>query len=377
MPDLFTIDIYGKESEIIENIESGSWIERYLKGGEFKITSYDEKILSKLQIGALLTHTGTHEVMEVETHDVTEKRGEAPVIEISGRTLEETLLERRLLTRRAPGAIFYQDKIANPGKGYIANDVIADWLLAKIMIQDYVINGIEHPAQIVPNIAVDTEYEYYILTSQARDYNWSNLETVYSAIQEILAQDDLGFKTRRPSFLQSTMDFVIYKGTSKGLVLSWDLGQLEDARYLWSSRGELTAMVMYDGDRTSRHYTSNGSGLSCKEGKFDMSYLDVDWDAYAPNDASINSWVHTRHRRRALEEIRKNHKVKMIDAKIADDTSLRYNVDYAMGDLVQVIGRYGFRETLRVTEYALTWDENGIKTFPTMSELPDTSISFV
>lgn len=377
MPDLFTIDIYGNESELIENIESGTWVERYLKGGEFKLSSYDEGILTKLPIGALLTHTGTREVMEVETHDVTEKRGEAPVIEISGRTLEETLLERRLLTRRSPGAVFSQDKIANPGKGYIANDVVADWLLAKIMIEDYVINGIEHPAQIVPNIAVDSEYTYYILTHLARDYNWSSLETVYSAIQEILAQDDLGFKTRRPSFLQTTMDFVIYKGNSKGLVLSWDLGQLEDARYLWSSRGEITAMIMYDGDRTSRHYTTAGSGISCKEGKFDMSYLDIDWDAYPPNDAGINDWAHRRHRIRALEQIRKNPKVKMIDAKIADDTDLRYNVDYAMGDLVEVIGRYGFRETLRVTECALAWDENGIKTFPTMSELPDTSISFV
>ena len=388
MLEIFPVDVFGNEGPVVSNIKSGTWVERYLDGGSFEITTDDETVLETLDIDTTVSHTKSHELMIVETHEINETRSGELTIKISGRSIEQVLMENRLLTKRIPGypsgAVFVFDKISEDGKNYVANDVTADWFLAKLMIEDYLVNGVEHPAQEVPNLTVYSDYNEYLFTTLSKDYNFNNLDTVYSAVKELLATADLGIETRRPNFITPTTDFRIYYGPSINLKLYWELGQLEEARYLRSSTTEKTALIVYDGDHTSRHYTpgpdgNSGSGITCREEKYDMSYLDADWDAFSPlsSNATFVDWIHRKHRNKALDVLKDLKSTEIMDVKISEKANLEYNVDYRMGDKIEVIGRFGFKDYLRVTEHAFTWDENGLKDYPTLTRLPDTSITWV
>lgn len=61
----------------------------------------------------------------------------------------------------------------------------------------------------------------------------------------------------------------------------------------------------------------------------------------------------------------------MVTGEVPTTTRFKYNKDYRIGDVVRVVGGYGVDVRLRVEEYILTVDSEGVKGYPTLSEIKD------
>lgn len=57
----------------------------------------------------------------------------------------------------------------------------------------------------------------------------------------------------------------------------------------------------------------------------------------------------------------------IVEAVVSNKSKYKYGVDYNIGDVVTVNGKYGISKQMRVVEHALTLDENGITSIPTLS----------
>jgi hypothetical protein len=65
----------------------------------------------------------------------------------------------------------------------------------------------------------------------------------------------------------------------------------------------------------------------------------------------------------------KGKRVEIFDAELVDNPSHVYGVDYSIGDIVMITGRYNATKPMRVTEFAITFDEDEESRIPTLSEL--------
>lgn len=71
---------------------------------------------------------------------------------------------------------------------------------------------------------------------------------------------------------------------------------------------------------------------------------------------------------KAAEEFEKQKRINSFDGELNERTTLRYGIDYDLGDLVELRNEDGIRFTRRVTEQIFVGDTEGEKAYPTLSE---------
>lgn len=367
--DILSLSDTGENGAIVNGVKSATWIERYLAGGEFKIESEDpETIFSDLPIGTLVTHVDTSEIMIVEDHEVEQELGEPVKATVSGRGLDQVMMENRIVTRNG-GTIFTRGLgVGANGRGYQLSGA-STWHYAKWLIEAYLKTSVESAADNLLNF--DVRSEISVSDATFKKYVFKDLETLYEAVNTLLAPDQLGIKIERPNEVHSTIDFVIHKGVDRrdSLQFSWFLGDIQKARYLWSSRDEKTAGFIYDNTVTTRRQPGVKTGIHARYGKWDASNLDLEF-TYPLVNAELDA-AYDLLLKRLDDEIAAAKRAQLIDAEIVKNPSLRYGVDYNMGDILMVLGDYGTTAPMRVTEYAITFDEDGINGYPTLSALDE------
>jgi len=377
--NIFTLTNSGTEGTLVNRIKTVTWIERYLEGGEFTITGTDVEYLRKtIPIDTLISHSETYEIMIVEEHVIDETLDEGPVITITGRGLEQFMMENRVVTGN--GTQLRLNQWAFPGRGY-SRSTTSRWDIAKKLIEDYLKTSIEDSKDNMANFNVRS------LFTEVDDpkiyYRWENMPTVYEAVLEVLRPQSLGIKVERPNDAHTTLDFVIHNGVDLSdesnpdrVEFSWFMGEIKKARYLWSSRGYKNAMFVYDSMMTHRSYPSVKAGIDRRVGTHDATSSEwpTTWTDPPSNplsNAPTGAELTTNAPQIAAVSNAARHRMKrmvLIDAEIGQNARLRYMHDYNMGDLVRVIGKYDVSQPMRVTEYALTLDETGVSGYPTLTD---------
>jgi hypothetical protein len=72
---------------------------------------------------------------------------------------------------------------------------------------------------------------------------------------------------------------------------------------------------------------------------------------------------------RASQALYNARAAKAVDGTIVPLHQFQYNVDYTLGDIIEVQGNSGVVQTSRVTEYIRAQDNSGEKAFPTVAML--------
>jgi hypothetical protein len=89
--------------QLVHDIDTKLWVERYRSAGEFKFTgSPTTDLRAALPVGALISHTNTYDIMIVENHEIVEDKTKDPILTISGRSLA-SFLEQRVATENHQG----------------------------------------------------------------------------------------------------------------------------------------------------------------------------------------------------------------------------------------------------------------------------------
>ena len=351
----------------IDNIERSTWVEKYRDFGTFKLeASLYTGLLELLPIGSVVGHEGRLELMVVENQEIVENPDGDAKITITGRSIDS------IITSRIAGA---------------------SSLVGENLLSDYTINqnGTNYGSSLVKELLDNeliTPADTNDLVQELRVVDIHNAGTQYSTprvieltflsnpVAELLAQDNLGLKIVRPHAFNSRWDqnpsfptMFIHKGqdVSKQVSFSYFQGDVEQANYLWSRKSDVNAVLVTSKFCSVLVDDGVTKGFDRNYAMVDASYLD-EKDSDAPTGARLNE-VLEQMTARGNEELSGRNSVMLVEVDISQSALYQYEVDYSMGDLVNVHANYGVSQKMRVVEYATIFDNMGYTGFPTLSTI--------
>ena len=351
--------------QIINNIKSKLWIERYSVPGEFKLVApIYTGIIEKLPIGSFISHIHTQEVMMVLDHQITEDQDKPTDISITGKSLP------LILNNRIVGANKDFSTLAIP------TNYIADGKNSWGQIQDLIEFHIrpEHqidPGNIIPDITVITQ-----VTGGGTVADRSiKIGSLFDRVQELLTVDGLGIKTMRPSFNTSiaygTSDTIlsIYKGINKtsDIVFTNIYGEIESADYFWSIQDSFTGAYVHG--KWCDVFVENESGSSGLNRRvIDIDAADIDNELETNPVGATRTWIEAAMTQRGREAIAAQKEIILTKAQPNENTKQYvYRSDYNLGDLVTVFGNYGQKSTMQIVEHVEIEDDRGESGHPTLA----------
>lgn len=359
--DFITIDSTNFQTgQVINDIKSAKWVERYREPGEFEIrcSPYDS-IRTQLALGTLISHIDTRDVMMVETHEINEPEDGDPEMIITGRSLV-AFFENRI----ASGTTLPQtDPTTNKDNVYeFAARVPENQLL--VLIRAQITDGILGAADIVPNVTVQST----ISTGAALEQIVVPRGQLSVEVTKLLEEIDCGIQVNRPApGTTSALNFLLHQGVDKSdqVIFASQFGDLDSVRYFWSNR-EYKNSTLVIGKYTSKLIrNATATGLDMRIMVTDATDYDEKLIASPSNATKVDGIL----RHRGIIDLKKNRIQKVIEPTISANNRYNYRTHYNIGDLVYIQGNYGISEQMRVVEYAEFEDENGEVGIPTVKAL--------
>lgn len=351
--------------EIINDINSKTWIERYRDPGEFTlIGNAASGLKEKLPRGSFISHTNSQEIMIVEDHQIVEDSGSEPKITITGRSFE-TFLDHRIVG----------SNVAYPTTGGWSEYVIpaaktweqAAYLLIQHINWLYLVDDRDALGgfEVHMNASGDS-------TIEERSIKYGGL---HAALIDILKVDNLGIKVVRPGPWGSTTnpafsDIIIHRGVDRSntIIFAYDQGEVESGEYLWSNRQyKNCAFVM--GKFVTTLVDTSKVGYDRRMMLVDASDLD---DYQWPPIGTIREEIVAKMQVRGQEALAAQNQVALARVDLTKDVQrATYRKDYDLGDIISVRGNYNESSKMRVTEYVETEDETGSSSYPTLTSLDE------
>lgn len=342
------------KASAVEGWTKGLWVERYAEPGEFKLEGkMSSGLLTKLPTDSLISHVDTSTVMAVENHEILQPKDEDPTIIITGRCLTAFMEERTVGD--------YQPTVSSTVVPYTLPEATV-WANAVTLIDEHIVDP-HVPEDALVGVSVD----HSIVGAGAveeRDIKFSN---VLKALQDLLAIEDLGIKSIRPSGAETDIIWRIHRGQniSKNVRFSWTRGDLENLEYFYSRR-RVKNQVRVVGRWVQVLVNPSGAdNYARRTALLDASDIDQQSTA-APTGGTLTTYL-GKMTVRGLEFLKAQEGPTIVVADVAPTTTYQFGVDYSIGDLVTVDGDFGTSEVMRVVEYAIAEDESGIVGVPTLA----------
>lgn len=350
----------------VRGIKSKMWIERYREPGEFTITAaIDSDIRNILPTGTIISHIHTKELMIVENHEINDEQGASDaVITVTGRSFE-TILEQRAVTANKawPSSI--------PVGPYTIN---ADhtWVQALYLIDDHT-----KPGQVVDAndglVGLATSHQIARSTGPVEP-RVIKPGPVHPSVVEILAVENLGIRTERPTDAGVTnTKLIIHEGSdlragAAPVIFSFDAGDLDNADYLWSNKSDKNAVLVV-GRWVQIMIKGAQAGYNRRVMAVDGSEIDSSYEAY-PTGSTLTA---VQNAMTALGNlVLASQKPIALSKAQAGKNSKKYlyRTDFNVGDIVTIDGEFNESASMRITEYVEIEDETGMYGYPTLENYP-------
>lgn len=348
-----------EQGELINDLTSSMWVERYFTPGEFSFeTQLSSGLMEFLPLGTLISHVDTLEVMIVENHEITETVNEDANVTITGRSFV-SFLENRIVGVNAART--------NPTIVPYILDAANSWNQIVTMINQHIVT----PTNTGDSIANITARHTIAGTSGESVERTIDRGTLWERVSELLKVDNLGIKTvRKNSFSgvsAANTDIVIYRGDDQSatVIFSWKSGDLDSANYLFSQKDEKNSAMVVG----QYVYTVVDAGPD----KYDrrmmlVSATDIDGNlGQTPAGGAPITDVINALAVRGYQALLAQNSITISQADVSKTSQYQYRRDYNVGDLVTLDGNFNQTAVMRVIEYAEIEDENGESGHPTLA----------
>lgn len=347
-----------EQAEIINDLKTKMWVERYRNAGEFTFTAdANSGMRDALPIGSFVSHVDTSELMIVENHEISGEKGRPSELIISGRGLE-TDFEQRILG----------SNIATPFSGVIGDYALASdetWNQAVTMLQDHL-----YASMLLDD---DNEWPYLTITTDIPAGGTEVARTIkrtdlHKALLDLLAIDEVGVRVIRPTPGVVNTTLLIHKGVDRSseIVFSYDTGEIESADYLWTNKA-LKNAAFVSGKWVQVWVEGAETGYSRRVMQVDASDIDNEYTA-APAGGDLTAVV-AAMTQRGNDAISAQNEISLTKAEVSREVNQsQYRVDFNVGDLITVHGDYNEISTMRISEYVEIEDQNGRIGYPTLTK---------
>jgi hypothetical protein len=294
--------------------------------------------------------------MIVENHEIFRDDKRNLQIAVTGRTFETFAENRTTAGSEQPlvdgtGATIVESIAAAP------SSTIALGLLKARMEP-----GTASAANAIPNLAISASIRV-LDTAMAQVIRRGDL---YSRIIELLNLCDAGLKNVRPNGAQTTLNLIIHDGSDlRSSVIFYALNEdLSDCKYFYSI-SDYKNYAAIATNTTNRVYRTRDLGADVNGLQRRSMYVEASdlKGAYSPPTATdvVAS--------RAQMELDQVIQLYLMEAKVTETARPKFKINYDVGDLVMVLGDYDIADPMRVTEHILTFDNKGMRGYPTLSAL--------
>ena len=358
--DLYTLHPTTHAPEdLVEGYSSLIWTERHSPFHEFVLkTAMVEETLVVLAKNTLVGIADSEEVLMVETHSVTtDEDTEAEELTVTGRSFLAILESRAIVFNDDPISASYFESAPGVFLANLINTKIASTTVPGVLQADIPAEGILH------SYARDLSAPYTTIPDQP--FPDPTPGDTASLVTSTLNQYGLGIRARRP--LGNSEDIVveIYVGRdlTEEVQFNFEIGDITNYSYVNSNKDYKNVAYVRAPIGFKMVY---GVGVPSNVNGLDRRVLQV--DATDLTDEG-NLTVDQALTQRGLAELAKYNGVSLLDGEISEESQYQFNVDYALGDVISLLGKEGVANSRRVTEYVRSEDDDGEKAYPTLAEV--------
>lgn len=364
--DLITLNEQYHQAKLIENYDSLIWTERFNTIGDFQVITGNRDFLNILPKGKVLSLRDSTVPMVVEEHLIERPKNQPVKYTIKGREFTK-ILGQRLSIQSVIGAL-----------GTWNVDVMQPSDVAHYIIYKVCVEGICDVKDIFPADKVQflTPSDYLEAGRPVRRFAVTRgnlLSTVLGLLQtEAKAEPDTtppsppvephGLRAIRPSESGTAIGIQIYKGVdmSGHIRFDGDRDMLDDGSYRFA-----------DQSYGSNAYVLGPAGAyKLHKGETDPSGLERSVVLVDASTSTITDGEALKSE--GIRGLSNAKKIARFEGAINQDLSpYIYNVDYALGDIVTLVGDYGLVTPARVTEYIRSEDSTGNKAYPTLVSIEE------
>lgn len=353
--ELYILNSMLKRIDIVENYQSYVWTERSSDIGDISlILPSTNQNRSRFPVNTLLSLSDSDRIMAVETYEDSDDSDGNRMLTIKGRSLEK-ILDERVAAHPTDAKWTLTGTPANVARE-IYNQICGVGALNTADKITSVIQGSFYPDDTIPE--PDEEIEYTM-----------DPQSVYSATKKLCDPYGMGFRIVKDGD-SSLVYYGIYMGSDRtteqtalpAVVFSQQLDTLQ-------SPTELSTIALY----------RNVAYVFSAAGREVVYPLDVDptvtgferramsvtmTDIAEDEDPGIASALMIQ---KGKEELYKNRQFSAFDGEINEYNSYKYGRDYYLNDLVEMQNIDGVRNRMKVTEQIFASDEQGERSYPTLT----------
>jgi hypothetical protein len=349
----------------IDKFESAIWTERYYGDSEITlVVAATPDLIQILSQGTFVGLYDSKEVMMIDTIDI-----ESGSLKVTGQGLLPWMNNRFIRATAAP-----EDKYWSPGAqtpGWYLWAIVYYWLIAP---QIYPM-GVPNPqALAIPNLGLKS-YDQSGSVALAVPYG-----PVYDAMRAIATAYEIGIRiTLEPTdAVPGQLLFQAYKGLDHTTAQSVNpivrfspqMDTLTNIKELQSISGYKNLVYSFcppnpDG-LAPNCGSASVSGPTGWDLRAELTFEeDITTDMVGGDANAMQNLLNSR----ATIAMNNARAVKAVDGTIVPLHQFQYNVDYTLGDIIEVQGNSGVVQNSRITEYIRAQDSSGEKAYPTVAML--------
>lgn len=362
-PKFYILDQNFQAILYLADYESILWVERYNSTGDFELyTPPTKDLLEACKLNNYLMYTDSPELMIIESVNIKGNIESGSRLIVTGRTLE-SILDRRILMLKTYIS------------GFLEGGIIQ--LLNWAIINPRDNHGVSAPGRRISNFKFEYSDNEEVSHVEV-DYEYEKGTELLDVIQEMCQKAGIGFYVRRNESNQ--LVFKLYKGEDRSfdqdenpwvvfspgfcnLITSSSTEDNSEMKNLIYTEGEV-----YKEQAPMEIYTGNTTGLMRREYYNNASHI-----AHEPEEGIVLD--EDEYRRLLVQsgnDAMYDHKLnKKVEGEVEPTINFTYGHDYFMGDIVQLSNEYGFNERVRVTEFIIAYDTNGLQMYPTFTAVEE------
>lgn len=358
--DVFVLDDYLVRDSIIDTYFSCIWSERVSSVGDFElVVSNTSDMKNLLAIGKRLAINESKRVMVIETHETKVDDQGRDVLTVAGRSIESILMERIAWTNATAGSDtnpkWVITKTPAEAARWIFYQICVVGALSTSDIIPFYNTGSTYPADTIAELPDTVVFELEI-------------GTVYDRIKDICDQYKMGFRLYK-SQDTSKLYFNVYQGNDRTtqqslldpVVFSPSLDNLAKIQELTSIENLRNVAFVYSKTKSIFVYAD---GADASTSGFNRRSIFVDATSVEETTEPNLTKILTQKGNEALAKYRS---ITAFDGEISQADQYTYGVHYELGDLVEMQSGNGVTNNMRVTEQIFVSDENGTRSYPTLS----------
>lgn len=358
--DLYILDSLLRRETVVDRYKSLIWTERFQSAGDFQLVVQSTlENRQKFKQGKWLALSESFRCMKIENVlDKTDDEG-AALLEITGPSIEIILDDRVAFNVK-------DDLTTNPK--WVITDIPGN--VARKVFQDICVTGVLDVHDVIPYITnvdvlpTDTIPEPGDLVTVEIEP-----DSVYNVIKGICEPYDLGFRLLR-NFDTSQLAFDIYAGVDRtsqqttypAVIFSPDLENLKNTSELRSIAGVKNIAYVYSNlgfeEVVATDVDPDVLGFERQVLVVKMDNIDAGTPA-----ATVTALMQQKGR----EELAKVRSFQGFDGEVNQSSQYKYGTDYQLGDLVELHGKDGLANNMRVTEQIFVSDDEGERSYPTLA----------